>query len=49
MTGTSIINSVDYKEYFEKFKQYSLFFAQLSDANTVEQIKDILKALRFLQ
>ncbi|MHB8853888.1 MAG: hypothetical protein ACYC6P_11115 [Ignavibacteriaceae bacterium] len=44
VTGDSLISSEDYKNYFDKFKQYSLFFAQLSDANSVEQVKDILKA-----
>lgn len=44
LTGDRIINSDDYDNYFEKFKRYSLFFAQLSDANSVDQVKNILRA-----
>ena len=44
LTGNSFISPDDYDNYFDKFKQYSLFFAQLSDAASVDQVKNILKA-----
>jgi len=44
LTGESFISPDHYDNYFDKFKQYSLFFAQLSDAGSVEQVKNILKA-----
>lgn len=40
-------NSADYdshKKYFQQFKQYALFFAQISDATDSDEIKAILKA-----
>lgn len=43
LTGVSF-NQVDYNKYFDKFKQYVVFFAQLSDAESVDQVKNILKA-----
>jgi len=34
-----------YDKFYEQFKIYSLFFAQLSDANSSEEVKAILKAV----
>lgn len=44
LTHTIYINSDNYDKYFDKFKQYAVFFAQLSDAESVDQVKNILKA-----
>src|SRR5574341_896732 len=40
-------NSNDYevhKEYYSQFKQYALFFAQISNAKSSDEVKEILKA-----
>lgn len=46
-TGSIFINPEDYErfqKYFPQFKQYAMFFAQLSDAKSGAETKEILKA-----